>query len=65
MTFSNELMGSNHQTTNLVLPNFVHKFFLVLVVEIENKLIIGPKQEFFLSLPVEKENHSKILLRKM
>ena len=26
----NELMGSNHQTTNLVFPNFLHDFFLSL-----------------------------------
>ena len=31
-----------------------HRFFLV---EKVNKLLIGPKQFFFLSLPVEKENN--------
>ena len=35
--------------------NFFHEFFSVWTVEKENKLLIGPKQFFFLSLPVEKE----------
>ena len=36
------LVTSNHQTTNLVFPNF----FSALVVEKENKLFFGPKQVF-------------------
>jgi hypothetical protein len=34
---------SNHQTTNLVFPNFFNEFFSVWSVEEENKLFIGPK----------------------
>ena len=46
----NELMGSNHQITNLVFPKFFHSFFLIWAVEKENKLLIGPKQFSFFSL---------------
>ena len=35
--------------------NFILEFFSVCAVEKENKLFIGPKQFFLLSLPVEKE----------
>ena len=35
--------------------NFFNKIFSVWAVEKENNLLIGPKQVFFLSLPVEKE----------
>ena len=38
---------SNHQTTNLVFPNFFHEFFSVLAVEKENKFFIGPKKWVF------------------
>ena len=34
---------SNHQTTNLVFPNYFQEFFSVWTVEKENKLFIGPK----------------------
>ena len=43
---NNELMGSNHQTTNLVFPKFFNSFFLVWAVEKENKLFNGPRQAF-------------------
>ena len=36
-------MTSNHQTTNLVFPNFFPKFSSLLKVEKENKLFVGPK----------------------
>ena len=42
-------MTSNHQTTNIVSPNFFPEIFSVLAVEKENKLFIGPKQFFFFS----------------
>ena len=35
---------SNHQTTNIVFPNFFPEFFSASAVEEENKLFIGPKQ---------------------
>ena len=41
-----KLMGSKHQTTNLVFPKFFLKFFSVWAVEKENKLFIGSKQVF-------------------
>ena len=41
---------SNHQTTNLVFPNFFHEFFSVLVVEEINKLFIAQKKACFLSV---------------
>ena len=43
----NELMGSNHQTTNLVIPNFLHEFFSVWAIEKENKLFkYDPKKSW-------------------
>ena len=43
-SFTNILfVTSNHQTTNLVSPNFFHEFFSVWAVEKENKLFIGLK----------------------
>ena len=43
-SFTNILfVTSNHQTTNLVFPNFFHEFFSVWAVEKYNKLFIGPK----------------------
>ena len=47
-TFFNVVMNilfvtSNHQTTNLVFPNYFNKFFSVWAVEKENKLFIGAK----------------------
>jgi len=38
---------SIHQSTNLVLPNFILEFFSVLTVEKENKKNIGSKKVFF------------------
>jgi len=38
---------SIHQSTNLVLPNFILEFFSVLTVEKEKKKIIGSKKVFF------------------
>ena len=51
----NELMGSNHPKNNLVFTNYIHEVFSVWAVETDNKILICPKQFFFLSLPVEKE----------
>ena len=39
-----------------------NKFFSV---EKVNKLLIGPRKFFFLSLPVEKRNHNHYLLKKI
>ena len=47
-------MNSSNVFTNLF-HEFFHEFFSVWAVEQENKLLIGSKQVFFLSLPVEKE----------
>ena len=33
---NNKLMGSNHQTANLVFPNFFHEYFSIWAVEKEN-----------------------------
>ena len=50
----NELMGSNHQITNLVLSNFLTKLFSI---ENKNNLCVGPKQFFIQTgLPVEKKS---------
>jgi hypothetical protein len=46
-------MTSIHQTTNLVFPNFFHKFFSVLAVEKEKEKLLVPNK-FFLSFgPME------------
>ena len=60
----NELMGSNHLTTNLVFLNFFYEFFSVLVVEKENKLFYWTKLVVFFNLPVEK-NHYKFSSNKI
>jgi len=44
-------MGSNHQTTNLVFPQFTPRIFQFEQLK-ENKLL---KKVFILSLPAEKE----------
>ena len=60
---SNSLASHNIRTYNkfircfhqFVSRNFFHEFFSVWAVEKGNKLLIGSKQLFFLSLPVEKQ----------
>ena len=48
--FSPDITNSSNVFTNLI-----HGCFSVWAVEKENKFLIGPKQFFFLSSPVEKE----------
>ena len=50
-------MQINYTNSSDVFTNLFHEFFSV---EKENKLLIGTKQVFFLSLPVEKE--TKLLI---
>ena len=70
---SNSLASHNIRTYNkfircfhqFVSRNFFHEFFSVWAVEKGNKLLIGSKQLFFLSLPVEKQQlDNKYLLQK-
>ena len=54
--------NANEFTNLLHSSPFLHEFFSIWAVEKENKFLIGPKQTFCPSLPVE--YHNKYLLKK-